>query len=143
MTADRTILGEQFQSNQQTGELRLQRCTTCSAFQYPTREVCRVCLSDALTWEAVGAGVVTSLTRLHTTNEPKLQPLLPFQIASIRAEGIQVIAFVPDGAASIGEQVALTAVDDDGGRFVACAVPVGAKIGPDAKLTDVLRKRKT
>lgn len=139
---ERTSLGEQFQEHQQVGALRLQRCGTCGAFQYPTREVCRVCLSDALSWTVVARGIVTSMTRLHTTNEPAFQRLLPLHIASIRVDGTQVVAFATDSVGSIGAEVALTAVEDDGGRFVACAVPVGAKIAPDAKIADVLKTRK-
>ena len=139
---ERTPLGELFQKHQQAGALRLQRCGGCGAFQYPTREVCRECLSDALMWETVAHGIVTSTSRLHTTNEAAFRPLVPFDIASIRVEGVQVVAFAADGATSIGAEVALTALTDDGGRFVVCAIPLDSKITSNTTLANMLKRDK-
>ena len=138
---ERTMLGEAFQAHQHAGALRLQRCVDCGAWQYPAREVCRVCLSDEMSWEDPGLGVVSSFTRLHMTNEPCFQMSLPFHIGSVRVGDVQLIAFLADGAARLGAEVTLAVLKDAGDRFVVCAVPKGAHVDPTARPSDVLRMR--
>ena len=49
------------------GMLALQHCTVCGAAQYPPREACRVCLSDALAWTEAPdvAGTVLAGCEVH------------------------------------------------------------------------------
>ena len=54
------------------GIVALQRCAACGRVQYPPRELCGVCLSDALEWqesESVEADLLAA-TVLHHSHDP-------------------------------------------------------------------------
>ena len=62
----RTPLGEAFSAANLGTSLRLQYCIDCNRFQYPSQEVCQVCLNDHLVWRtAAGLGHIISKTDLH------------------------------------------------------------------------------
>jgi len=62
---NRTPLGEAFSAANMGTSLQLQYCIDCCRFQYPSQEVCQVCLNDNLVWrEAVGTGHIISQTAL-------------------------------------------------------------------------------
>ncbi len=62
---NRTPLGEAFSAANLGIALQLQYCIDCSRFQYPSQEVCQICLDDNLVWrEAKSAGHVISQTIL-------------------------------------------------------------------------------
>lgn len=82
--------------------IRLQRCADCGAAQYPPREVCGVCLSDRLDWEAAESlpGCVLARTKLHHSNEPGFRARLPLMIGLVRLEaGPVAVCFLSDTAA--------------------------------------------
>ena len=68
------------------GKLRLMRCQDCGTFMHPPRPVCRNCLSDKVSAEAVaGTGVVDSFTVNHQKWRPDLE--VPYVIARIAIDG--------------------------------------------------------
>jgi uncharacterized protein len=74
------------------GELRLQRCTACGAFQHPPRHRCAHCASTEMVWElASGRGRVFSWTTTHRPVDPAFEP--PYAILVVELdEGPRVVA---------------------------------------------------
>jgi uncharacterized protein len=67
------------------GELRLQRCAACSAWQHPPRNRCAQCGSGDVTWEpATGRGRVYSWTVTHRAVDPAFTP--PYAILVVELE---------------------------------------------------------
>jgi uncharacterized OB-fold protein len=68
------------------GELRIHHCNDCSTFIHPPRPVCRKCLSDNVTPQAVpGTGVVDTFTINYQKWMPGMET--PFVIARIALDG--------------------------------------------------------
>lgn len=95
------------------GELRLQHCATCGAWQFPPAARCRKCLGRDLPWEQVsGNAIVWSWIRMHKKYfaDPAFQP--PYLVAMVELEeGPRMISSVDTGAAAdpqVGEQLRLT-----------------------------------
>jgi uncharacterized OB-fold protein len=67
------------------GELRLQRCAACNAWQHPPRHRCAHCGSSDVTWEpATGRGRVYSWTVTHRAVDPAFTP--PYAILVVELE---------------------------------------------------------
>ena len=67
------------------GELRLQRCTACSAWRHPPRYLCASCGSADFTWElASGRGRVFSWTVTHRSVDPAFDP--PYAVVVVELE---------------------------------------------------------
>lgn len=67
-------------------ELRLMRCRDCATFSHPPRPVCRNCLSENVTPEAVaGTGVVDTYTINYQQWHPQME--VPFVIARVAIDG--------------------------------------------------------
>jgi uncharacterized OB-fold protein len=67
------------------GELRLQRCSSCGAWQHPPRYRCAACGSDAWSFEpASGRGEVFSWTITHRAVDPAFEP--PYAIVIVELE---------------------------------------------------------
>ena len=65
---NRTPLGEDFSAANMGKSLQLQCCVDCHRFQYPSQEVCQVCLNDSLVWRATaGEGHIISQTALYNS----------------------------------------------------------------------------
>ncbi|MYZ45313.1 Zn-ribbon domain-containing OB-fold protein [Schauerella aestuarii] len=86
----------------------LQGCTHCGTIQYPPREVCVNCLSDALKWRDVSSeGKLLAVTTLHHSNEPYFQARLPWRVGMVRFDcGPSAVVHVdadciPDGRVRI------------------------------------------
>lgn len=107
-----------------TGEFALQVCSSCQAVQYPPREVCGECLSDALAWEPVNPwGVLLASTTLHHSNDLYFRERLPWRIGTVRMDaGPSVIAHVHQDCAD-NELVRLTIRLDRAGQAVMIALP--------------------
>jgi uncharacterized OB-fold protein len=73
--------------------MKLGICRACGAAQYPPREVCVRCLSDAIDIrEGDVAGTVLSLTTIHRSIDPAFSE--PTPIASVKIDaGPVAIAF--------------------------------------------------
>lgn len=101
----------------------LQRCGDCGAFQYPSRDLCRVCLSDSLAWEAVEArGHVVAEAIVHRSLEPERLSAGPLRIGAVAVDaGVRIIALL-DAGTGAGMRVSLR-YEVDGSRTL-IAVPL-------------------
>lgn len=67
-------------------ELRLMRCLDCASFIHPPRPVCRNCLSENVSPEAVaGTGVIDTFTVNYQQWHPAMD--VPFVIARVAIDG--------------------------------------------------------
>ncbi len=99
--------------------ITLQRCVACGAVQYPPREICGVCLSDAVAWETAEflPGRVLARTVLHHSNEPRFRARLPLAIGLVRLDaGPVAVCFL--GEREPGDTVSVRARDDETGKPV-------------------------
>ncbi len=100
--------------------LPLQTCLDCGAVQYPSRDVCRVCLSDALeARETQAEGCVVAEASLHRSLEPDRLQGGPLRIGVVATDlGIRILAaLAPD--VRPGAAVRLTASDRPAGPILA------------------------
>ena len=74
------------------GQLRVQRCPSCSAFVFIPQPLCPQCQSAELEWVASsGHGVVYSYTVVHRAPDPAFAT--PYVVAIVRlAEGFTMLA---------------------------------------------------
>ncbi|TEA76888.1 SDR family NAD(P)-dependent oxidoreductase [Allopusillimonas ginsengisoli] len=109
------------------GRFELQVCQACSAVQYPPREVCHDCLSDALRWQAVDAtGRLLATTVLSHSNDLYFRERLPWRIGTVQMRaGPSVVAHV-HGDCREGDEVQLTLKLDRSGQAVMIALPLQA-----------------
>ncbi len=103
------------------GELRLQYCQDCGAFQYPPESFCRACPSERLEWRAVeGGGSVYSFIIVRQRYLPAFGDLIPYNVAIVELdEGPRVIANLLDvdnEAIEIGMRVR-SRIEPVGDRF--------------------------
>jgi uncharacterized OB-fold protein len=92
------------------GELRLQQCTQCGAYQYPPESFCFQCPSTDLEWKAVdGSGAVYSYIIVHQRYHPAFGDRLPYNVAIVELdEGPRMLSNVLDvepDAVEIGMRV--------------------------------------
>jgi uncharacterized protein len=89
-------LNAEFYAYLARGELRLQRCAACRAWQHPPRHRCTHCGSHDVTWElASGRGRLFSWTVTHRPVDPAFTP--PYVIVIVELdEGPRVVANVRD-----------------------------------------------
>jgi uncharacterized OB-fold protein len=111
------------------GRLALQRCTACGNIQYPSRELCGVCLADALEWRVTDdepAEVLASMV-LHHSHDPAFNGKLPIHVGLIRFDaGPTAVCFLTE-ACSAGTRVRVTAQLDGMGRAVLSAAAAISK----------------
>lgn len=79
------------------GELRIQRCDSCSRAVFYPRSLCPHCFSDQLSWiVASGKGTIYSYTVAHQAYGP-FAPDIPFIIALIELEeGVRMMSRILD-----------------------------------------------
>jgi len=67
-------------------ELRLMRCRDCEGFFHPPRPLCRNCLSENVSPQAVaGTGVIDTFTINYQKGHPAME--VPFVIARVAIDG--------------------------------------------------------
>ena len=78
------------------GEFKLQVCQSCSAVQYPPREVCHECLSEQLQWSPVDPrGTLLAGTTLDHSNDMYFRERLPWRVGTvIMNAGPSVVAHI-------------------------------------------------
>jgi uncharacterized OB-fold protein len=106
-----------------TGSFALQRCSACAATQYPPRELCAACLSDALEWQISDAegGELLGSTVLHHSHEVSFREQLPVRVGLVRLDaGPTIVCFLADGCRA-GIRVRVSASHDAAGRAVLAA----------------------
>ena len=89
------------------GVLTLQICDECALAQYPSRSVCRDCLSAALSWSSVPpAGRVIAMAAVHASLHARFREQGPWRICSVVLDaGPRVLAYVADDAIRPGDAV--------------------------------------
>jgi uncharacterized OB-fold protein len=120
---------QEMATHAKAGRLALQRCTACEAVQYPPRELCGLCLADALEWRVSDSepGEVLATTRLHHSQEARFRAQLPLWVGLVCFDvGPTVVCFLAEGCAA-GARVLVSAGTDDAGRAVMTARPVDAR----------------
>ncbi|HJM89842.1 MAG TPA: Zn-ribbon domain-containing OB-fold protein [Dehalococcoidia bacterium] len=66
------------------GEVRLQHCTQCGAYQYPPESFCYHCPSTSLEWESVeGLGTVYSFIIVHQRYHAAFGDRVPYNVAIV------------------------------------------------------------
>lgn len=93
----------------------LQRCTACGTHQYPLRDICRHCLSDAIAVvENSGTGRLLASSVVHRSLDDGVA--LPLRIGTVLLDaGPHLICFVADDVAADG-RVLLDPMTDASGR---------------------------
>jgi len=107
----------------------LQTCAACGTLQYPSREVCRACLSPDLAFGPVDvAGTVVAQTLLHRSLEPAMLADGPLRIGVVASgSGIRLIAHLaPD--VFVGARVTLIHKDHQEQGAPMLAVPAAGAI---------------
>ena len=81
------------------GELRIQRCDTCSQHVFYPRSICPHCSSDQLSWvTASGKGTIYSYTVVHQAYGPFADDA-PFIVALVTlAEGVRMMTRIVNTA---------------------------------------------
>ena len=105
------------------GKLALQHCAACGTLQYPPRELCGVCLADALDWRVTDTepGEVLAHSVLHHSHEPGFGAMLPLRVGLVRLDaGPTAVCFLADHCCA-GTRVSVTAQLDSAGRVVLAA----------------------
>lgn len=106
------------------GRFELQRCTECSAVQYPPREACHRCLSVDLEWTLQsGSGLLIAETRLFHSHEPYFRPYLPLRLGLVRLDaGPTLVTHVHRSVPAAPAAVQITARLDKAGQaaLIAC-----------------------
>ena len=108
----------EFRSYLAKGEVRLQCCSQCGRFRYPSRFACPHCLSREWRWEAVsGQGVIETYLWYCQSVDPRFTEV-PYNVALVRlAEGPGVFANIADAVLDdlkVGQLVTATIVTRDG-----------------------------
>ena len=120
--------------------LELQKCAACGAVQWPPRDVCGACLSDALGWSPVSsAGTLIAATTLHASMEEFFRARLPWRVGTVRLDAGPVAYAHLHHAVAEGDQVRIEAHCDFKGRGVLVALPLHG--GADPKISELISKR--
>lgn len=70
---------EPFWAGCAAGELRLQRCNSCSHVQYPARKLCSSCFSQDVIWQkGSGLGTIRSWSTVVAPGAPGFTDEVPF-----------------------------------------------------------------
>ena len=109
-----------------SGEIRVQRCLDCGAFQHPPEDVCSSCQSFNLEMVAsAGRGRIESLTVVRHPPHPALAEVVPYAVVVVSlddAPGVNAVGNLlgaPPEDLRIGQAVRATfeeVPDPDGGE---------------------------
>ena len=110
-----------------TPDLQLQVCDSCGNVNYPPRELCGECLSDALHWRTVDSrGSVQSLTELQYSLESDYAQHLPWRVASVKLDCGPIALVHLHPQLSLNDDVELTVISDRHGNRMLAAMPPDA-----------------
>jgi uncharacterized OB-fold protein len=123
-----------------SGSLEMQKCAACGCVQWPPREVCRSCLSDALEWSPVlASGTLSAATTLHASMEEFFRARLPWRIGTVRLDAGPVAYAHLHQAVAEGDIVRIESHRDFKGRGVLVALPLQG--GVDPKIAELISTR--
>lgn len=125
-----------------TTELTLQQCGACGSVQWPPREICHACLSDALEWRVVEpSGVILSETILHTSLDEFFRNRLPWRVGTVRLDAGPVAYAHLHARVGASDAARIEAHEDHQGRGVLIALPIDfGTLTDDPKLFDLVSK---
>ncbi|ETI61170.1 DNA-binding protein [Sphingobium sp. C100] len=111
-------LNRAFWTGGSAGRLMIMRCQSCAAYIHPPRPVCRTCLSEDVSPEAVsGTGVIDTFTINHQSWYPGLEaPYVIARVALDDAPGVILtsnIVNAPVEAVEFGDKVKVTFEQQD------------------------------
>ena len=108
------------------GRFELQVCGNCGAVQYPPREACHVCLSDALRWRAQPEyGELIADTTLYHSNDRYFRERLPWRLGLVRLDaGPTAVVHLHGRCAPAPCRVRVGARLDKCGQGVLLAFPI-------------------
>ena len=90
------------------GEVRLQRCQSCAAYQYPPESFCYACGATELVWKPVsGEGTIYSFIVVHQAYHQAFRPFIPYTV---------VIVQLDEGPRLLGTMLALQTPVEIGDR---------------------------
>jgi uncharacterized OB-fold protein len=94
----KTQEGMPFWEGCKRGELLLQQCDKCHAFQWFPRAYCRDCSNDKLTWiRASGRGRVVSFSIVRKPINQSFASMVPYVLAVVELdEGIRMMTNIVD-----------------------------------------------
>jgi uncharacterized protein len=105
------------------GELRLQKCGSCSGLTWPVRETCELCGHGELTWERMsGRGKVVSWCSFERDYYHAMLPM-PWDCILVELEEGPLFMSNPKGFTwraiepDMAVKVSFIACEDDGGAF--------------------------
>lgn len=82
-----TPLNAPFWESLAAGEVRLQKCQGCGAYQYPPESFCYACGATGLVWEQVrGEGTVYSFIVVHQGYHQAFKAFLPYVVAVVQLD---------------------------------------------------------
>ncbi len=107
------------------GRFELQRCAHCQAVQYPPREACHQCLSDALPWtEMDGAGSLISQTTLLHSHDLYFRERVPWRLGMVQLDaGPTVVVHLHGDVTEPPTRVRVAAKLDKAGMAVLVGFP--------------------
>lgn len=106
------------------GRFALQHCAECGAVQYPPRDLCRACLSDALIWRDTDpAGRIIAETTIRATPDAHFRDRLPVRIGTVQLDTGPVLICRLHGAVARPDRVRVTARIDAAGQAILLALP--------------------
>lgn len=108
------------------GRFELQVCEQCGKVQYPPRESCERCLSDALRWRAqADTGELLSGTVVHHSHDRYFSERVPWRLALVRLDaGPTVLAHRHERCPPAPCRVRIGARLDKSGQGVLLAFPL-------------------
>ena len=107
------------------GRFALQVCMRCGATQYPPREICHSCLSDALEWRNQdGGGQLISQTMLRHSHDLYFRERVPWRLGMVRLDaGPTVVVHLHGDVADPPARVRVGARLDKAGMAVLVGFP--------------------
>lgn len=105
-----------------SGRFALQTCEECEAVQYPPRQICSNCLSDALEWRDVSDGgtLLAETTLLHS-NDLFFRDRLPWRLGIVVADvGPSIVVHLAEDCVQ-GERVRMSLDIDRAGHAIVTA----------------------
>jgi uncharacterized OB-fold protein len=100
-------------------KLQLQCCSVCEQVNYPPRELCGNCLSDALNWQRLEAsGSVQALTLLQHSMEAAFADALPLQIVSVQLTAGPVLICHGVKGLKHGQSVTVSVMQDRDNNYL-------------------------
>jgi uncharacterized OB-fold protein len=106
------------------GRFALQVCAACGATQYPPRDVCFRCLSDALPWREVArGGVLRAVTTIHVSSELYFRERAPWRVGLVELDAGPTALAHLDSDCVAGERVTLDLELDSSGCGAIFASP--------------------